>query len=251
MAQSLPLAHAMPSAAFVTLTEDPKKVGWKLFSPAKLAELGIKPLRPDSAEVALGTAEFVFVYCGQFRYPETQVGFVFGTRLERDRNPDCLASPFDTGALHRKVTWPAPSEPATSFLARHTLPVPRYREYLANRIQFLFAKPTDYVALSGQPLRPDPIGLQPKPPATGNDPRLWTFEIRVRNEVELSPPCLEAVFYQGRHAGARSVRDFFAARTGSVQLEEVFPEDDGDFAALQRGCLDFLRKKGIIPTSGV
>lgn len=249
MAQSLPLAHAMPSVNFIKLTADEKKIGCKLLSPAKLDEHGIRSLRRESAEAALGTTEFVFLYCGQVRYPETQVGFLFAPALEEMRRDECVASPFDSGALHRKATWPDTSETATAFLARHTLPVPAYREYLANRIQYLFAEPQHYVEQNRQPIRPDPIGLRPKPPVTANDPRLWTFEVRVQNEVDLSRAPLEALFYAARLTGERSVRDFLAAQNHRVHLEEVVSEDDGDFATLQRRCLDYLRKMGIIHLS--
>jgi hypothetical protein len=236
----------MPSATFVAVAADEKGMGWKLLSPAKLDELRIKALRPESAEAALGTAGFVFLYCGQFRYPETQVGFLFATTLEVDRSAVCEASPFDSGALHRKATWPDAAESAIAFLGRHTLPVPDYRGYLADRLQFLFKKPEDYVE-QNETARPDPIGLVPKPPATTRDPRLWTFEIRVGKEVSLSAPHLAVVFYARRLRRERSVRNFLAALGDQIGVEVVVMEDAGDFAALQRRCLDFLRKEGIIP----
>ncbi len=250
MAQSLPLSHAMPSSTFVDVAADKKGIGWKLLSPARLDELGIKDLHADSAEAVLQTAEFVFLFCGQFRYPETQAGFLFATTLETERSADCEASPFDSGALQRKVSWPDASESAISFLNRHTLPVPEYRQHLANRLQYLFEKPQHY-AEKNETFRPDPIGLVHKPPATKRDPRLWTFEIRARNEVPLSAPHLAVVFYPRRLRGQPSVRNFLATLANEVAVEQVVMEDDGDFAALQRGCLDFLRSSGIIPASNV
>ncbi|MBI4626773.1 MAG: hypothetical protein HY736_26575 [Verrucomicrobia bacterium] len=236
----------MTSSAFVEVTSDKRGIGWKLISPAKLDEHAIKALRPESAEAALGTAEFVFLYCGQFRYPETQVGFLFATVLEKDRSDDCEASPFDSGALHRKSTWPDTSETAIAFLARHTLPVPGYREYLAHLLHFQFASPADYVAQNKQPMRPDSIGLRPKSPAVENDPRLWSFEIRVRNEVILSAPHLKVLFYPRRLRREKTTLDFLVAMEGHVELEQVVMEDDGDFATLQSRCIDYLRANGIV-----
>lgn len=245
ISRSLPLAHAMPSAAFVEVTKDTRRLGWKLMSPAKLAHHGIKPLRPESAEVALGTQNSVFLYCGQVRYPETQVGFLFATSLEPDRGDSSEASPFDSGALHKKATWPGASEPATEFLARHSMPVPAYREHLMCRLHFLFAQPEDYVSPSNVPIRPDPIGLKPRPPVTTADPRLWTFEVRVPDEVSLGTPHLAAVFYSARLASEPAVRNFLAAQD-AVHVEEFTAGHDGDFATLQRRCLEYLRKQGIL-----
>jgi hypothetical protein len=59
------------------------------------------------------------------------------------------------------------------------------------------------------------------------------------------------VFYPRRLRGQPSVRNFLAALADEVVVEQVVMEDDGDFAALQRGCLDFLRSNGIIPVSNV
>ncbi len=246
MARALPLAHALPSAAFVEVTTDSRGLGWKLLSPAQLAHHGIKTLRSESAEVALGTQDFVFLHCGQVRYPETNVAFLFQTGIEAAHRTTVEASPFDSGALHRKVARPDAAEPARAFLARHSLPVPEYRGYLSWRLRLLFARPGDYVAPNGAPIRPDPIGLQPTPPATSTDPRLWTFEIRMRDKVDLTGPHLMAVFYAARLAGHRAVRAFLSAQNGAVHLEEFQPEDEGDFATLQRRCLDLLVARRIV-----
>jgi hypothetical protein len=246
MVRSLPLVSARSSSTFVKLVTNQDGVGCKLLSPAKLAAHSNVPLDPESAEVALGTTEFVFLYCGQFRYPR-QVGFLFATALELDRSGDCEASPFDSGSLHRKATLPVQTEPPIAFLARHKLPVPAYRDYMANRLQYLFADPTDYVKPDKHPIRPDPIGLTPNPSTATPDPRLWTFEVRVRNEVVFTPPHLEALFYPARLDREPGVRDFLASLVGLVHLGGIPQEEEGDFAALQRRCLDYLRNKAILP----
>jgi hypothetical protein len=247
LADALPLAHSMSEAAFRGVAEDKLKVGWQLLSPARLDRLHIKRLRPDSAEAVLGTADFVFLYCGQFRYPNTTVGFLFSKSLEEERSADCEASPFDSGALTGHALWPDACESAVDFLARHTVPVPAYRGYLARRIQLLFAKPADYLDPGAEPIRPDPIGLRPSPPVTKRDARLWTSEVRVRDHVTLSPPHLEAVFYTRRDKRWKAVRAFLAARQGAAQLDSIRPEDEGDFNALQRKSIEYLKTKGILP----
>lgn len=250
MAQSLPLTCAMTSATFGEVAADKKQVGWKLLCPSRLDQLGIRRLRPESAESVLGTAKFVFLYCGQFRYPETQVGFLFATRLEADPKAVCEASPFDSGALHRKVTWPEAADSAIAFLARHTLPAPAYRDYLADRLHFLFRKPEDYVKRK-ETFRADPLGLVTIPPRNPPDPRSWTFELRVADEVNLSAPHLAVVFYPRRLRREAPVRNFLAGLGDQVEVQQVVMADDGDFAALQRHCLDFLRKKRIISEASV
>lgn len=242
----MPLTHARTSAQFVRIVTDEKGIGPKILSPAKVTEYFGKPVRPDSAEAALNTHEFVFLYCGQFRYPKTQVGFLFATTFEEERRDTSIASPFDTGALHKHRTWPDASETAKAFLARHSLPVPEYRDYLASRLHYLFTSPEDYVTRSNPPIRPDPIGLRPKPPATDADPRLWTFEVRTRDEVSLARPHLLAVFYVARLESEPSVVDFLTAQGGEVHVEPIFADDDDAFAGLQRCCLDYLRGQGIL-----
>jgi len=247
LARNLPLTHARTSAQFVRIATDEKGLGHKIFSPAKVAEHIGKPVRAESAEAMLGTLKFVFLYCGQFRYPKTQVGFLFATTLENDCRDTSEASPFDSGALHKHVTWPDPTEPAQSFLARHSLPVPGHRELLAPRLRYLFADPEDYVTQSNPPIRPDPIGLQPKIPALLPDPRLWTFEVRVRDEVSLVRPHLLAVFYVARLQLEPSVVSFLSSQGGEVHVEQIFSDDDDAFAGLQSRCLDYLRRRAIIP----
>ena len=225
---------------------DEKGIGPKLLSPLKVAEFFGIPVRPESAEVALGTQEFVFLYCGQFRYPQTQAGFLFATTLEEGHPATSEASPFDSGALHKYVAWTDPSESAKAFLARHSLPVPEYREYLAYRLEHLFADPEDYLERSNLPIRPDPIGLRPKPPAIGTDPRLWTFEVRVRDEVTLAAPQLVAVFYLARLQTDPNIVKFLAAQADGVHVEQMFDDDDDAFGGLQNRCLDYLRAHGIV-----
>lgn len=246
LARSLPLTHARTSAQFVSIVTDEKRLGPKIFSPAKVAEHFGIPVRPESAEAALGTHEFVFLYCGQFRYPKTQVGFLFATTFEGDRHDTSEASPFDTGALHKHRTWPDASESAKAFLTRHSLPVPEYRTHLAYRLHYLFADPGHYAAQTDLRIRPDPIGLRPKPPATDADPRLWTFEVRARDEVSLARPHLLAVFYVARLQLEPNVVSFLAAQGSAVHVEQIFGDDDDAFAGLQSRCLDYLRKEGIM-----
>ena len=246
MAQALPLTHALTSDAFVEIAADRKKLGWKLLSPENLILLDIMQRRLQSTEAFMGTEGFVFLFCGQFRYPETQVGFLFATGLEQEYAGASEASPFDSGALREHAVWPDPSESARDFLARHTLPVPEYREYLAHRLHYLFAKPSDYLGQDTAPIRSDPLGLAPKQADAAADPRLWTFEIRIKDEVILSKPYLVGIFYAARlerHPGARK---FLSALDGDVHQEPIFEDDADAFGALQIRCLDFLRERGIV-----
>lgn len=246
IAHSLPLTHARSSAQFVKITEDKGGVGVRVLSPAKIAFYFGIPIRPDSAESALGTCDFVFLYCGQFRYPETQVGFLFAPTFENAFGPSCEASPFDSGSLHKHAAWPDVKETATAFLARHSLQVPEYRTCLACRLHYLFDEPKNYLGQSESPVRSDPIGLVPRPPATIADPRLWTFEVRVQDEIDLSSPHLKAVFYSARLESEPSVVAFLSRQPPEVYLEQLFVDDDGAFHSLQSACLDYLQRQGII-----
>jgi hypothetical protein len=247
IAARLPLTHARTSEQFVRITDDAKGLGYKIFSPAKVAEHFGRSVRTESAEAVLGTEQFVFLYCGQFRYPQTQVGFLFSTHFEGECRGTSEASPFDSGALHKHASWPDSRESARAFLSRHSLPVPEYRDLLAPRLHLLFDAPQDYVTRSSPPVRSDPIGLRPKMPSAVPDPRLWTFEIRVRDEMSLSKPHLLAVFYVARLESHPSVIQFLAAQDANLHVEPIFSDDDDAFSALQNRCLDYLREQGMIP----
>jgi hypothetical protein len=246
LARALPLTHARTSEQFVKIAADEKRIGQKLLSPAKVAEHFGIAVRSESAEIALNTHEFVFLYCGQFRYPTTQVGLLFSTKLEEEFQDVSEASPFDSGALHKHTIWGNPKESAQDFLGRHSLPVPGYREFLAQRLHYLFTAPGDYLA-SNKPLaRSDPIGLRPKPPLTTSDSRLWTFEVRLHDEVNLRWPHLEAIFYSSRLERYPDVEAFLADQNESVHLEPILSDEEDLLFALQNRCLAYLRRCSII-----
>ena len=240
----LPLCHSLTSDNMVSLAKAEHGHGWKLFSAAKLSTFTGVPLEEDRDEIVLGTADRVFLFCGQFRYPieVSACGLLFAPEMET--HPDCKseATPFDTGGLVKFRTGPDPAEPVKEFIARHSLPVPDYRELLARRLEFLFDPLEEYCAPQGRRSRPDPIGLVPRPGKQSpippeSEPREWTVEVRVQDEVPLQPPGLAALYVSRAAYENEAVERLRAALRPAVQVAEPRPEDPGDFEALQRKCL--------------
>lgn len=254
-ARRFPLFHSTTSGAITAIATD--KDGPKLLSPENLLNMGkIEAL--GEAEIAMETTGSVFLYCGQFRYPNTQVGLIFDPSLEQ-ADPATVATPFDSGSLYKKVAWPTEAtetpETKVDFLARHNLLAPGYRDYLALRITWLFGgKPELYVAPKAKPLREDPIGLEARPPADDGDARQWTFEIRVPDEVSISKPHLVAL--RDHKGGAHTLREpviflYNALEAAGVDVGYFERLDDGDFAALQRAGLEYLEKQGMVSLASI
>lgn len=247
LAERLPLTHGVTTEVFFSIAEDRFSAGTNLLSARRFSQISGETPRTDNAEAALNTQDAVFLFCGQFRYPKGQAGFLFQRALEDHRSADTVATPFDSGGLHLHFSGPDLAESPQAFLARHTLPVPAYRPHLAERLHFLFAEPQHYVTRAQPPIRPDPVGLRPKYPGIPIGPRQWTFEVRIRDQVPLAAPHLAAVFYSPRMQGNRFVRRFLAGlRQQQIDVKPVQPIADGDFAALQRQCVDYLRERAIL-----
>ena len=245
----MPLVHSRSTRDLNKIAEDPAGIGPHLLSSERLDYHRIKPLNMRSAEVALGTHTMVFLYCGQFRYPETAVGFVFSDNLERTRGDVCRAAPFDTGALHKVADWPSSAtETAIDFLDRHYLPVPAYREHLAERLHYLFPIPYDYLHPMSGPLPGDPIGLTPKP-GESLDERAWTFEVQAPDQVPLDHHHLAAVVPVKRANRNKRVRSMLAnLEAKSVKMDWFSSRSKAqDFGKLQRKYLAYLGGKGILP----
>lgn len=245
LASGLPLSHGLPSNTMKTLVDDPKGIGRKLLSTQMLSDLGLKPLDPDGTEASLGTKQFVFLYCGNFRYPKTQIGMLFSCQSETTKSLSSEATPFDSGGLHRHFEWPDQKESASQFLSRHCLPVPLYRDYMSMHLAYRFNTPADYLQSDGKPIRPCPFGIRSKDGT--DDPRIWMFEVRVPGELEINSDSLEALFYSTRIMGYPNFMKLLSEIDGKVHHEELKPENEGDFRALQRQCIDYLKRKGMIP----
>ena len=233
LSESLYLAHSTSSRKFSGIAGS-----GRLLTAAQLAAATEVPLRPDSDEALLGTADSVFLYVGPFRYPYTGCGLLFARSLEEHRKEDGVATPFDSGGLVSRFTRPDPSEPPRAFLSRHELPIPGHRGYLGLSLGVLFGKPMNYVD-GVEPRWPGPIGL------SGGDRRRWTHEVRIPEQVWLRTGHLQAVFAPtSRVAADPEIGQLFewCKREGVDHFS--FPISRGDdFEALQRVCLEYIRAR--------
>lgn len=190
-------------------------------------------------EAVLGTSNYVFFYTGPFRYPNSGCGLLFAQSLEVEQKDSGMATPFDSGGLLRHIARPDPAESVQSFLARHEMPIPEHRRYLAHVMTALFNSPNDYVEGISQ-CRSSPIGL------SGGDERQWTHEVRIPERVQVQGSAhLQAVFApRARVAVNRPIRALFKwcqhENVDTILIET--PKSD-DFQALQRTCLSYIRRK--------
>jgi hypothetical protein len=232
VSHSLFLAHSTASNTFSAICGD-----GQILSAERLAAARGIALKPDSAEVQLGTVDSVFFYLAPFRYPSTTCGLLFARSLEESHMDDGVATPFDSGGLVGWFTRPDPAEPLREFLSRHELPVPDHREYLKLSLGILFSTPMDYVDGS-DPRSPDPIGL------TGGDQRRWTHEVRIPDLVWLRSGHLQAVFVAASRDADSEIDQFLEwCLTEDVDLITFDTPRGDEFEALRGECIEYLRGK--------
>lgn len=233
LSESLYLAHSTSSAKFSEVCHS-----GRLISCAQLAAARGDALKPDSAEVLLGTADYVFFYVGPFRYPNTACGLLLCRSLEERSRLEGVATPFDSGGLVGKYSRADPAESPQEFLARHELPVPEHREYLLLSLGVLFETPADYVE-GNEPHWAGPCGL------AGGDQRRWTHEVRIPDQVPIRGGHLQAVFAPtGRVAGDPKIGGFFewCQRERVDRVTFSTPRGD-DFEALRGECIRYMRRR--------
>lgn len=186
----------------------------------------------------MGTGESVFFYVSPFRYPHTACGLLFAGTLELERKNDGVATPFDSGGLLRIFARPDPAESPQEFLWRHEMPIPEHRRCLRLSMGLLFQKAEDYVE-GLKPHRPGPIGL-----TSPGDERRWTHEVRIPDRVLLRSKHLQAVFApleRAAHDPATQELFRWCAEKGVDHFTLDAPRG-GEFEALQKRCLDYIRK---------
>lgn len=186
----------------------------------------------------MGTADSVFFYASQVRYPSTQAGLLFAVSLEADRTHEGSATPFDSGALWKHCRPPADEDPRL-FFERHTLPLVGHRRYLRQSLESLFADPLD--DLNGKdPEFPGPIGLP------GEDPRRWTHEVRIARRVLVRGAHLQAVFIPAsRVAAVPGVEELRRqCQAGLIDwIDDFDAPKNGEFETLRDRCISYIRKQ--------
>ena len=230
LSRSLYLAHSAASDKFSGICG-----AGRLLSATQLAPRTGEALRPNSAEVLLGTADSVFFYVAPFRSPHTGCGLLFARSLEEYHKGDGVATPFDSGGLVAVFSRPDPAEPPREFLWRHELPVPDHREYLRLSLGILFEKPVDYVR-GADPRWPGPIGV------TGGDRHRWTHEVRIPGQVPIRSGHLQAVFApRSRVAADPEISRLFEwCKRERVDRVSFNTSRGDDFEALRWECVDYI-----------
>jgi hypothetical protein len=172
LSTAMPLGHACGAASFQSVVRD-----GRICSRETLERRGIV-LAGGNTERTLGTAGDVFTYVGPLRYPGTSCGFLLNPVIERRFTATALATPFDSGAIHKFGSHMS-AEDQVAFLRRHQMPVPEYREYFWRYLVFLFKSARHYVDGTGPDLS-GPVRLE------SGDTRRWTFEVRFASELPLA-----------------------------------------------------------------
>jgi len=173
--------HATPLIHSVRRSEDVAKLmsGGHLLSRR---QRGVLPPQ-SSSEAELELDDVVYLSVG-YMYEPGEFALIFAPACEQT---GAEASPWDTGIFVKRLThgWTTSARRETH--ASYSLPAPQYRHYLVACAAALFGDAAHYI--TGGPLvREVPSNLR-------RGHRLArTFEARVRNQLGLSPPSLQAIF---------------------------------------------------------
>lgn len=196
-------------------------------------------LRPDCAEIVLGTSGCTFFYAAPFRLARTTCGFVFSPTLEFEHVDSGSATPFDSGGLVKPHTVRADAaEPVEQFFARHEVPLDTHREYLGMSMSCLFDEPKDYVE-GKPPCHSSPIGLK------GGDQRGWTHEVRFETDIAIrGTGHLKALFAPEFLFADVRVEPLWAwCETNRVETFPLEIPQGGNFEVLQAACLNYFRRE--------
>jgi len=233
LADRMPYCHSTGTKAFAGICQSKS-----ILSLTRLDAIESQDWSHHPIETQLETRDSVFLFAGPFRYPDTAYGFLFSPDLADDRATDGSASPFDSGGLVDHHLPPS-SEKPLDFLRRHEMPIPQYRKFHLLVLDLLFHDPWHYVG-GVDPVRQGPVRL-----AVGDsDPRRWTFEIRLRNELPFRPH-LQAVFNSTFAAKSNSVvKTHSWCRANGVdiiQYPDLHGSRKGSFMEMQRRCEAYIR----------
>lgn len=182
----------------------------------------------------LGTSGYVFTYAAPFRYPNTSCGLLFRTDVETQSDVTAIATPFDSGGIVRFYLPQDSIKVQTKFLKDHEMPVPAFRDYLVRVLAWLFDSPQDY--LSGMP----PSHGWPIQYA-GGDERRHTFEVRIPKGISIDGTLL-AAFMPVAVANQSWALPWCAKWKSQGADIVLFGSPTTDFRALQRECIDYLRR---------
>ena len=193
------------------------------------------PDNPTTDEEILGTNDYVFLFAGPFRYDASDFGFVFGADLEKTWTGPGEASPFDSGGLINKFKGFTGN--ARDHFDRFRLPLYKHREYLAGKLRVFFPEPGAYIEPNTVIDVYDPVtGLR------GGDPRRWTHEVRLKNELDIHSH-LEAVFYRKSSGGITDVEHFLVECQDQGVYTEAFDAPYNlEFDVMLNCCCDYIKR---------
>ena len=176
-----------------------------LLSKLECANRGLRDaVDPDCVESKLGTENDVFTSAGTFRYRPgaaeepgdlaSGIGLIFGPDEETAVETRlCIATPFDSGGVFAFLRPRDSEEEQVNFVRNHELPVPGYRNLLAQYMAHCFDEFGDYFSTTG-PNKTWPIDVE------SGDARRWTFEVRFSLHLSFRNH-LQAVFLPSGSVG--------------------------------------------------
>lgn len=209
-----------------------------------LGEPSLIPGDGAPSRAVLGTSGCVFFWVGRQSY-DARLVLVWEASVEQGP-PDGFGAPWDTGGLMSKGTLGTTLDAfgAREAIARYSLPLGEYREYLSMVIETCFAEPSACWDVGGRPTKwypgyvraPDQI---PELPAQ-------TFEVRRAGPVEVGPGLLAAVADESWFCDQpRVLRELKqVVRRHRATWWAPRPAEPPHVAAM-RFVEDFLRKRGL------
>lgn len=220
IAAGMPLGHSQSSRGFRGATADGRLLSRRSLLVEPDGDAHGSPLPP------FHTDDCVFTFAGPFRRPRP-CGLLFRANTESRFTGMAIASPFDSGGLVRHLAPRQTSTDQEEFLREHEMPVPDYREYLAETLSLLFESPWHYVSGRGPDL-PGPIKVR------RTDARSWTFEVRFQQELLLEEN-LMAVFLPRAVALSRWALPLVTAwENEGIHVDPYVSTGGDDWTQLQR-----------------
>jgi hypothetical protein len=203
----MPLCHALAGGKRVTR--------FLMDSDAALKSRRAQGRPASPAREFVGTEDYVFFWLGPLRF-DRQAGLVFAPQIE---TASVLASPWDTGGLHRHVAQERTDAERLALLRNRTFGAPGHRTALATAILLRHDTPTAYIG--GNIVR----NVDPDRICDQADPSTFTFEARFASSVRVKADGLRfaAARRDAMDAGLNSLRSW-CLREG-VPFEVVGPSD--------------------------
>lgn len=193
----------------------------------------------------LGLGGCTFFWVGRCAYDRARLVLIWAPEAEHAPQPG-YGAPWDTGGLLTKGTVGngLTLERAREIIARYSLPVGDYRDYLSLVLETCFDQPGDYLGDGSRQPRWYPA-CRP-PPIQDADPAARTFEVRRVGNVEVAHELVAVVPDETAFEGTPGLLRKLERHLTRLGAEWVKPRTgERPHLTATRFVADFLRRRGM------